>query len=533
MDVKNNLLESVQQKQQIYPSFMLDHNYFRIRTCSKGHNLYKLFTENNQVCEDCKGFILANNEKYFCLQCISFTCDNCYFKTRNLGIIKCQNFHDVIYSKILPRDYVRNEYGCDDCKNNFLAETNPSWNCCFCQFDLCHDCYKDRINGVSKPTPFNGYSQALMLKTIKSSDNRPMLIMQIQDLIQADSKLITNNTHQVNDVYKTYYYEIMTHEYYEDNKLTGILSELVDPSKNYLHVRGPTNNGFFDAVYLAWALHSNLILSPDDIWMAIMHNVDIFINMNAESVRNFLVYHKDKKEIHLKVRCIDFEDLTERFVTEIRNNTKNNIVDIFKCDFSTTTKVEEVASLICIMSSVRNYFEYSAIPICGIKYISLLGTKEDWIKLKEKTEKLTFLMERDWINKISKHISKFIELFDGINDTNYWNDILKLKNSTNEIRTGAYGMGGTQVVNIQQIDGWILDFFPYDEKNKKIQNSREFKKVPNFISYAPVKLDGNSYLFGTCFSGVSQILLDGVYCYKPVTSVCYGGINWLFDSYNK
>jgi hypothetical protein len=48
---------------------------------------------------------------------------------------------------------------------------------------------------------------------------------------------------------------------------------------------------------LAYALHGDLVVSPDDIWLAIAMSFGEYVNKNAEDLRKKFVDHEGKKEI--------------------------------------------------------------------------------------------------------------------------------------------------------------------------------------------------------------------------------------------
>lgn len=52
------------------------------------------------------------------------------------------------------------------------------------------------------------------------------------------------------------------------------------------------------------------------------------------------------------------------------------------------------------MDTMQKYFKYVLGAGCGISKIKLLGTLEDWIKLKENTEKLREFELNWWIDKL-------------------------------------------------------------------------------------------------------------------------------------
>ena len=52
---------------------------------------------------------------------------------------------------------------------------------------------------------------------------------------------------------------------------------------------GPTTNAFFDSFFLAYTLHGELVLSPDDIWLQISSNIGRYIYKYENKFRNKIV----------------------------------------------------------------------------------------------------------------------------------------------------------------------------------------------------------------------------------------------------
>jgi hypothetical protein len=53
------------------------------------------------------------------------------------------------------------------------------------------------------------------------------------------------------------------------------------------------------------------------------------------------------------------------------------------------------------MDTMQQYFEYTMQIACGISKVKLLGTLEDWIKIRENIEKLREFELDWWIDKIA------------------------------------------------------------------------------------------------------------------------------------
>lgn len=60
-----------------------------------------------------------------------------------------------------------------------------------------------------------------------------------------------------------------------------------------LHVR---TGGLVHAIEAAYSFHRHLVLRPDDIWMAILTQFSMYVDKNAEQLRDHFVSHEGKKE---------------------------------------------------------------------------------------------------------------------------------------------------------------------------------------------------------------------------------------------
>ena len=153
------------------------------------------------------------------------------------------------------------------------------------------------------------------------------------------------------------------------------------------------SNSFYGAFVEAYNNHEDLILSPDDVWMVICIHFSKYINDNAEKMRSAFVSHDGKKALTVTTAnelCENqWDEFFELMVGEIRNNTKNGIVDILKANFTTTGPIESILSTSVIMDSFKNYFSYGrCIPCCGIKNVRFMGTLADWESVLERLTKL-------------------------------------------------------------------------------------------------------------------------------------------------
>ena len=86
--------------------------------------------------------------------------------------------------------------------------------------------------------------------------------------------------------------------------------------------------------------------------------------------------------------------ILENFSVQINEKAKEylgeEILQNLTPDFTTTNYDSLLICKISIMGIFKKYFNYNlGLPICGIQYIMLEGTAEDYQKIKDKAKKLS------------------------------------------------------------------------------------------------------------------------------------------------
>ena len=199
-------------------------------------------------------------------------------------------------------------------------------------------------------------------------------------------------------------------------------------------------------VYEAYNRHYNLRTGPEDWWYTIIQTVALAIDNNSKNnqVRKFFVQHEGKKELAVKVGAgelnvenIDYSWLFDQFSEKIEENINvPEYVQQMIPDFTTTTSIHRIVSQITLMSSVQEYFEFTAYSMCGIPAIEMKGTKEDWVNLGMKVKALRQTLSpienviglgRKWWDKIEEIADKLLDTFKGQPDEDWWSKIITEK----------------------------------------------------------------------------------------------------------
>eukprot|EP01083_Nonionella_stella_P227888 808111_1 len=240
-----------------------------------------------------------------------------------------------------------------------------------------------------------------------------------------------------------------------------------------------TKNSFINCAELAYAKHYPLLIKPEHIFLLILQGISIHVDKNSEKLRDKYVNHTSgKKELHMKADSFvrkspnnDWSAIISGFVQQIDKNTKKDIVPLFDSNFSSSTLNEKIAAKVTLMSTCKNYFDYSMSTIlCGFPQITLDGNINDWCLLKDKVEKLlTSKVSKGfgakWLKSLIPILDKFILAFKGDISMVFWNSMIYRGQWSymEEVDGGGYCFGPTEYVKRYKsfISGWINVFFPY------------------------------------------------------------------------
>ena len=254
----------------------------------------------------------------------------------------------------------------------------------------------------------------------------------------------------------------------------------------YLNIPHP----FLRATFQAYSEHFPLKIRPDDIWLLILQGTGLHINMNSEALRSEFVNFEGKKllevnrpEFKLDSLDNDWGGATLEFMQKIGENTVGDFREICETSFSTSTLLDHVTRSMTVMHAMQKYFHYQMRCGCGFPYILLEGSKEDWKKLKQSTERLLSKLKEfgsKWSQSLLPLLDKMTEPFDGIVDRLFWNAMFIFAP-----RSGSSGMHRYFVL----MSGWVNIFFPYLQSKRSYgDNSKAYSPNHYCIPYDEEKM---------------------------------------------
>ncbi|CAF1635352.1 unnamed protein product [Rotaria magnacalcarata] len=218
------------------------------------------------------------------------------------------------------------------------------------------------------------------------------------------------------------------------------------------HTSLADRHGLFSAFLNAYNSHEDIVLSPDDLWLMVTIYFAKYINGNAEKLRHVFVDHEGEIELTIVQTQAkpDWNEFLESMRNKIADNVKNDIVTLLAANYSTTSRVESLLFYATIMNTFRKYFKYTLRwTLCGIRKVHFLGTLDDWLLLRRKTEQLqSFTTPQDdfytYIDGVLPVLDQLISTYQGKVDNTFWDKIFDIEHAGPE--SGSW----------TKITGWFL-----------------------------------------------------------------------------
>ena len=266
-----------------------------------------------------------------------------------------------------------------------------------------------------------------------------------------------------------------------------------------------SHNGFVCAAIQAYNEHRSLVIRPDDVWLAILTQFNLYVNAGAEELRRHFVVHDGQIELEVvhdgPLGTYDWAKFPQDMVSKLGQVVADpELPQWILPDFSTTKANDTVVCSVVMMSALQHYVRYKLRTRCGIPAVTLLGEKSDWENIRTRIGKLSsFGMEPGgWSKLLLAVVSHFIKAFenpDSPENKQFWE---KVAHHTNN-------MSG-----VDYLDGWITAFCFWDERGQRLHgrpgyqglkmSGIEFYKVeideiPPGFAAVPVKIDDNGYVY--------------------------------------
>ncbi|ENH71712.1 hypothetical protein FOC1_g10003956 [Fusarium oxysporum f. sp. cubense race 1] len=255
----------------------------------------------------------------------------------------------------------------------------------------------------------------------------------------------------------------------------------------------PSSDGFVRGAVEAWAKHEHLILRPDEIWFEVLAQMNVYMSTHSEALRHLFVDHSGREKI--TVEGFSWDGIIGAFRGEIQSRVKTEwLLEWITPGFSTSTAQDDVTATVLMMGLMQHFFEFEGMVVCGIPSVTLLGEREDWVKLGEKVEMLKEFGDEaaGFAERLRPIMKRFVSSWDvdtegGEGDGErrlFWEQIVRAK------KKWSCGEGASE----WDVSGWITGFMHWDRDGKVEEEKKEEVQIGIFPNDWSITIDGQSYV---------------------------------------
>ncbi|KAF6238377.1 hypothetical protein HO173_003657 [Letharia columbiana] len=244
-----------------------------------------------------------------------------------------------------------------------------------------------------------------------------------------------------------------------ENMLQSTFDELKDP------LSLASANGFVHSALKAHSEHYHLVISPVNVWFAILSQLNIWINANGAEARGKFFVDVGKKGLTVTIQDTGDEGKNgENVVREIEKNMPDpGLREWILPAFTGNSAFNAVVASVLMMGDMQKYFSYPARSECGVPSVVLLGEQSDWVELYKKLDKLeTFGVEPAQFRcLLVPVIARFIKSFDDPTSkdvVDFWGHMVSAESRIVD--------GGVSV----EYEGWISAFCFWSEQGENIND---------------------------------------------------------------
>ncbi|TVY86198.1 Uncharacterized protein LAWI1_G008153 [Lachnellula willkommii] len=211
----------------------------------------------------------------------------------------------------------------------------------------------------------------------------------------------------------------------KDNHILQSSFDNITAESNIFH----SSNGFVNGAVIAYSEHQHLEIRPEDVWLSILSQLNIYINAHAEELRDMFVAHDGQKNLDIDESDIDIRGqgsgrtrfrvdwgkFSYKMTQLIAENVKDpSLREWIIPSFTTTTELDRAVAAIMMMATMQKYFTYSCSILCGLPSVTLLGEKSDWEDLAKRAERLVTFGEepKQWYTLLKPVLARFVTSFD-------------------------------------------------------------------------------------------------------------------------
>lgn len=201
----------------------------------------------------------------------------------------------------------------------------------------------------------------------------------------------------------------------------------------------------------AYRDHRPLVLTPDAVWLTIAQGVATHVQRDAEGLRGRFVGRSGERVLKVSVAgpprdAAEWAAVVERLADAIdAAGEGRGWPAFFRCDFSTSTAVERMASQVILLEAHAPYYRYAVSVPCGIPTVTLRGTADDWRAIRRRLDRLPEIGMEGWAASLWPILDEFVAAAAGAPRRAFWREMIT---------------PGASLCN-QRFYGWLGRLFPY------------------------------------------------------------------------
>jgi len=284
-------------------------------------------------------------------------------------------------------------------------------------------------------------------------------------------------------------------------------SRLVLLSTNRLIINGSTKNGLMNAILYAYNNHKGFRLTPDDLLHCFTTVVARCISDHSDEFRDVFVVSNNSEKKNLTVYSTydmanmldsNWEELLSNMSILIDQNVETKIDTV--PNFTTSTSCTRTAGNLMKMATFSSYFKLGFMFGCGVRYIDLAGSLEDWLLLVRRVDEISQIFIShghmvNWCKHFKTILNKLVDTYRCQLDSNeldsgFWQRIITYV---------PYGSGRQNYIS-----GWAKVLFPGDQYDKY----PEYLNLLDSKSEPPKKEDYSYYSWQDEFKKWAQLCED-------------------------
>jgi hypothetical protein len=259
------------------------------------------------------------------------------------------------------------------------------------------------------------------------------------------------------------------------------------------HVTNNLNGDYYHANYMeyletAWANHYGVVMTPDIMWHTLLSEAVQIVAEDPKRYATLFTETPDQKQTII-IRTPELVVMPlDVLIYSIKKLVPTN-TDAFMPEFTTTTDAARFARYASFADLVSPYYNYMMLA-CGIPYVDVRGTKDDWQKVSDCWQVIAGLLpgHEEYFASVQK-VLRVIPL--NLDNPTFWLDMFRLEKCGSGSQTEAFGWFTDLFRNQPQHVRYVENFATHLAKvcYKQIDTNKKYEMYHGIV---------NSRLEGDC-----------------------------------